>query len=43
MVTSASHPIKQWLIDAQQLIRFPALAFTLILPLFRRGGCRLRV
>ena len=33
MVTSASHPIKQWLIDAQQLIRFPALAFTLILPL----------
>lgn len=33
MVTSASHPIKQWLIDAQQLIRFPALAFTLLLPL----------
>ena len=33
MVTSVSHPIKQWLLDAQQLIRFPALAFTLILPL----------
>jgi 4-hydroxybenzoate polyprenyltransferase len=33
MATIASHPIKQWLVDAQQLIRFPALAFTLMLPL----------
>jgi hypothetical protein len=33
MITIAAHPIKQWLLDAAQFIRFPALAFTLILPL----------
>jgi 4-hydroxybenzoate polyprenyltransferase len=33
MITMASHSVKQWFLDVMQFIRFPALAFTLILPL----------
>ena len=33
MITVASYPVKQWCLDVAQFIRFPALAFTLILPL----------
>jgi 4-hydroxybenzoate polyprenyltransferase len=33
MMTISSHPIKQWLINVYLFIRFPALVFTLILPL----------
>jgi 4-hydroxybenzoate polyprenyltransferase len=33
MTAMASHPVKQRFLDVAQFIRFPALAFTLILPL----------